>query len=88
MFEFFLRQSRYLDLLEHVTTKLIKEKSVAHLDTSNNLKYVDIVRNVINLVPVYFVSTELLGVPLKTVQTPFGLVRDVECASLFAEACK
>lgn len=59
-----------------------------HPGSPKKLKYVDIVRDVANLVPVYFIATELMGLPLKTEQTPHGLYRDTELAEKFADVGK
>ena len=41
------------------TTELVKSETLKHV--GKVVKYVDIVRDVINLVPVHFVSQELVG---------------------------
>lgn len=82
----FNKEGRYSGLFGHITEKLLKEKSVPHLGSSH--LHVDIVKDVINLVPVYFISTELLGLPIKTAQTPHGAFRDVELHEQFANICK
>ncbi|KAL5504779.1 hypothetical protein ACEPAH_7442 [Sanghuangporus vaninii] len=85
--DFFIQKRQYPAILEHITSKLIAEKSTPDFTSGNNFKFVDIVHDVINLAPVYFVATELLGIPIKTEQTPHGLFRDAECASMFADIC-
>ncbi|KAH8108998.1 heme peroxidase [Phellopilus nigrolimitatus] len=82
---YFNGQGRYSNLFGHITEKLLEEKSVAH--PGSPLKYVDIIKNVINLVPVYFISTELLGLPIKTEQTPHGMFYDTELAGMLADVC-
>ena len=82
------RERQYPLILGHLTSKLIAEKSTPDFSSRNGAKLIDIVRDVINLVPAYFVATELLGLPLKTQQTPNGLFRDTECADMLAEICK
>ena len=80
------REGRYSGLLGHITEKLLKEKSVPHLGSSH--LHLDIVKDVINLVPVYFITTELLGLPIKTDQSPHGAYRDVELYEMFSDICK
>ena len=52
------------------------------------MRYVDIVRDVISLVPVYFAGTDLLGLPIKTTETPHGLYRGSELIAKFEDVCK
>ncbi|THH03822.1 hypothetical protein EW145_g5979 [Phellinidium pouzarii] len=82
---YFNVKERYSDLFGHVTQKLIETKSVKHPGSA--LKYVDIVKDVINLVPIYFIATELAGLPIKTLETSHGEFADTEFADMFADVC-
>ncbi|KAG2004633.1 heme peroxidase [Coprinopsis cinerea AmutBmut pab1-1] len=53
------------------TKELIKAKGFTSADGST--AYVDIVRDVINLLPVHFVSQRIAGLPLKSDSTPKGV---------------
>ncbi|EJD08383.1 heme peroxidase [Fomitiporia mediterranea MF3/22] len=83
---FFIERRNYPSIFEHIAGKLIEEKSIS-CPGSRNVKYIDVVRDVINLVPVYFVATELMGLPIKTDDTPRGLFRDTEFAAMFMDVC-
>lgn len=52
------------------------------------MKYVDIVKDVLNLVPIYFIATELAGLPIKTDQTPHGAFRDTDLHDMFKDVSK
>ncbi|KAH7335533.1 heme peroxidase [Rhizoctonia solani] len=58
------------------TTELIKEKSFSM--SKNSTRTVDIVRDVLNLVPVYWVSQEMAGLPLKCKGNEDGLITEQE----------
>ncbi|KAG8925416.1 hypothetical protein FRC02_009696 [Tulasnella sp. 418] len=58
------------------TTELINRKSFALI--GKNTRSINIVRDVINLVPVHWVSTQIAGIPLKTLETPGGLHTEQE----------
>ncbi|KAG8731386.1 hypothetical protein FRC11_004322 [Ceratobasidium sp. 423] len=58
------------------TTELIKEKSFSMSKSST--RTVDIVRDVLNLVPVYWVSQEMAGLPLKCKGNEDGLITEQE----------
>ncbi|KLO17167.1 heme peroxidase [Schizopora paradoxa] len=75
-------RGRYSDMCAQITGKLLEEKSRAI--PGSQKRRVDIVRDVVNLVPVYLISTELLGLPIKTEETPRGLFRDQEIYEMFA----
>ncbi|EPQ51552.1 heme peroxidase [Gloeophyllum trabeum ATCC 11539] len=59
-----------------LTRSLIESKSVNHIGSTK--KYVDIVKDVINLVPVHWIANEVLGLPLKTDANPRGSLREHE----------
>ncbi|CAE7179209.1 unnamed protein product [Rhizoctonia solani] len=58
------------------TTELVKEKSFSM--SKNSTRSVDIVRDVLNLVPVYWVSQEMAGLPLKCKGNEDGLITEQE----------
>ncbi|KAK7052388.1 heme peroxidase [Favolaschia claudopus] len=47
------------------TQRLIEQRSLDHIGKSGDLRYVDIVRDVINVLPVHWICQELAGLPLK-----------------------
>jgi len=53
------------------TAEFISERSYK-LDKSTNKRYVDIVRDVLNILPIHWVSLEVGGLSLKTPQQPRG----------------
>ncbi|KAG6864600.1 hypothetical protein C0991_008364 [Blastosporella zonata] len=60
---------------------LIKEKSTKNDDNS---KTVDIVGNVINLLPVHWIAEEIFGLPLKTESNKKGALREIPTYEDFA----
>ncbi|KAF8677681.1 heme peroxidase [Rhizoctonia solani] len=58
------------------TTELIKDKSFSM--SKGTTRNVDIVRDVLNLVPVYWVSQEMAGLPLKCKGNEDGLITEQE----------
>ena len=52
----------YKDSFAKIVEELIKVKSVEHVGMKG--RFVDVVKDVINLLPVYFVSTQLVSVYL------------------------
>ncbi|KAI5117214.1 hypothetical protein M0805_003501 [Coniferiporia weirii] len=84
-FRYFNAQGQYSGLLGQVTERLLREKSIA--PPNSMFKYVDIVKHVTNLVPVYFIATEIAGLPIKTDKTPRGEFLDTELAEMFADVC-
>ncbi|KAG8918289.1 hypothetical protein FRC00_012625 [Tulasnella sp. 408] len=62
---------------------LLKEKSYSLV--GDNKQSVNIVRDVINLLPVYFISEHVLGLPLKTPTNPHGSALDQEVYLKFKE---
>ncbi|KAJ1306560.1 hypothetical protein OPQ81_007561 [Rhizoctonia solani] len=58
------------------TTELIKDKSFSM--SKSTTRSVDIVRDVLNLVPVYWVSQEMAGLPLKCKGNEDGLITEQE----------
>ncbi|TEB25040.1 heme peroxidase [Coprinellus micaceus] len=52
------------------TTELLSAKS--HSSADKSFKFVDVVHDVVNLLPVHWVSQELAGLPLKTAANPQG----------------
>jgi hypothetical protein len=66
------------------TSMLIKEKSMEHIGSPEH-RYVDIVKDVINLVPVYWFADELAGLEMKTRANPEGYYRDQDLYDKFAD---
>ncbi|KAG8780137.1 hypothetical protein FRC12_023407 [Ceratobasidium sp. 428] len=64
------------------TTELIDEKSFSM--SKSEARSVDIVRDVLNLVPVYWVSQELAGLPLKCEENEGGLITEQELYGMLA----
>ncbi|KAL6303709.1 heme peroxidase [Sparassis latifolia] len=77
---------RWSDSFKQLTQQLIRSKSIEldHVGTSD--KYVDIVRDVINLVPVYWVADQIAGLPMKTLENPRGEFREQALFGMFADA--
>lgn len=48
-----------MQYFQHITGVLIKEKSAIH--AGSTLTYVDIVKDVINLLPIYWIADELVS---------------------------
>ncbi|TFK47330.1 heme peroxidase [Heliocybe sulcata] len=66
-----------------LTKSLVDAKSIKHV--GSGMKYVDVVKDVVNLVPVYWIANEVLGLPLKNVQNPRGSMREHETYRRFAD---
>lgn len=54
---------RYCSSFQSITARLIKEKSSQLEITGSKINYVDIVRDVINLIPVYWIAEEIVSLP-------------------------
>ncbi|KII85619.1 hypothetical protein PLICRDRAFT_56845 [Plicaturopsis crispa FD-325 SS-3] len=63
--------------------RLIREKSIDHVGSP--AKYVDIVKDVINLVPVHWIANEIIGLPMKTAENPSGTYREYELVEKFQD---
>ncbi|KAG9033594.1 hypothetical protein FS837_002420 [Tulasnella sp. UAMH 9824] len=74
---------KHVDFLERTTAMLLKEKSYSLV--GDNKQSVNVVRDVINLLPVYFISEHVLGLPLKTPENPHGSALDQEVYLKFKE---
>ncbi|KAG8898789.1 hypothetical protein FRC00_002305 [Tulasnella sp. 408] len=74
---------KHVDYLERTTAMLLKEKSYTLV--GDNKQSVNIVRDVINLLPAYFISEHVLGLPLKTPENPHGSALDQEVYLKFKE---
>jgi len=68
---------------QYTTSLLIKEKSVNHIGST--LKSVDIVKDVINLLPIYWIADEIFDLDMKTKRNPSGIHRDQELYEKFAD---
>jgi len=62
---------QYVTFFRNKSEDLILEKSFTLV--GHGIKSVDIVRDVINLVPVHWVATQIAGLPIKTKASPFGI---------------
>ncbi|KAJ7126174.1 heme peroxidase [Mycena epipterygia] len=71
---------------EEKTEELIAKRSLKHIGKTGQIKYVDIVRDVINVLPVHWICHEIAGLPLsddvKDEQRQYGLFSDV-CRYVF-----
>jgi len=67
---------------QQITERLISEKSVSHQGYSG--MYLDVVRDVINFAPVHWISTNIMGLPLKSVEDPSGAYREQDMFDMFA----
>ncbi|KAF7368716.1 hypothetical protein MVEN_00196300 [Mycena venus] len=66
------------------TQRLIDQRSLGHIGKSGHVQYVDIVRDVINVLPVHWICQRLAGLPLKD-----GDLKDEQrqCEA-FADVCR
>ncbi|KZT06599.1 heme peroxidase [Laetiporus sulphureus 93-53] len=62
---------------------LIKDKSVEHVDSP--ARYLNVIRDVVNLVPVYWISNDVAGIPMKTETNLKGVFREQELVKMFAD---
>jgi len=67
---------------QHITGALIQEKSVTR--AGSTFTYVDIVKDVINLLPIYWIANELFDFEMKTQSNPSGIYRYPELYEQFA----
>ncbi|KAG8892758.1 hypothetical protein FRC00_011586 [Tulasnella sp. 408] len=74
---------KQVDFLERTTAMLLREKRYTLVGA--NRQSVNIVRDVINILPVYFISEHVLGLPLKTPDNPHGSALDQEVYLKFKE---
>ncbi|KAI0051062.1 heme peroxidase [Auriscalpium vulgare] len=65
-----------------LTSALIERKS---LPRSSSTRYVDVVRDVINVLPIHWLANDILGLPLKSAQNPTGTLEQQELYSNFAD---
>jgi hypothetical protein len=63
------------------TQTLIQGKAFSNGD----IKYVDIVKDVVNLLPIHWISEEIVGFPLKTESNPRGVLYEQPTYEQFAE---
>ncbi|KDR70288.1 hypothetical protein GALMADRAFT_255194 [Galerina marginata CBS 339.88] len=61
---------------------LLNENSFAN---GSSIKYVDVVKDVINLLPVHWISQEIAGLPLKTDTNPHGVWYEQDTYKRFAD---
>ncbi|KAG6879814.1 hypothetical protein C0992_011365 [Termitomyces sp. T32_za158] len=69
------------EYFQNETQDLIRDKSTKNFDNSN---LVDIVRDVINLLPVHWIGEKILGLPLKTQSNPRGAIYERNAYKDFA----
>ncbi|KJA17192.1 hypothetical protein HYPSUDRAFT_46645 [Hypholoma sublateritium FD-334 SS-4] len=67
---------------------LVKAKSISQIGSGATTHYVDIIRDVINLLPIYWLSEEVAGFPLKTEVHPQGLWYDSVTYDDFADVAE
>jgi linoleate 10R-lipoxygenase len=72
----------WVHCFQYTSVLLIREKSIKHVGSA--LKYVDIVKDVINLLPVYWLADEILGLEMKTKNNPRGIYTDQNLYEHFA----
>ncbi|CAG7848099.1 Psi-producing oxygenase A AltName: Full=Fatty acid oxygenase ppoA; Includes: RecName: Full=Linoleate 8R-lipoxygenase; Includes: RecName: Full=9,12-octadecadienoate 8-hydroperoxide 8R-isomerase [Serendipita indica DSM 11827] len=72
---------KYAEFYQREATRLIRLRS---FETGPKSRGVNIVRDVINIVPVHWVSEELAGLPLKSEEAPRGLFTEQEMYGMFA----
>jgi len=68
--------------LSNLMDVLIERKQLKGVGANTN--YIDIVRDVINLVPVHWLSNDIIGLPLKIEGNPRGTYREQDLYSWFA----
>ncbi|TFK37038.1 heme peroxidase [Crucibulum laeve] len=68
------------------TLNLIKSKTVTHADKT--VKYLDIVKDVINLIPIRWICEEVAGLPLKTTTNPKGRWYEDDACARFSEIAR
>jgi linoleate 10R-lipoxygenase len=71
------------NIMANITRDLIRKKSI--YNSSRNCYHVDVVRDVINLAPIYYLCLEILGLPLKTEENPGGIYRDEELRQILVQ---
>ncbi|KAI0060307.1 heme peroxidase [Artomyces pyxidatus] len=68
--------------LSSLTHSLIRKKALQ--SSTPNVKYVDIVRDVINVLPIHWLANDILGLPLKTDGNSKGVYDDHKLYAMFA----
>ncbi|TFY60825.1 hypothetical protein EVJ58_g4902 [Rhodofomes roseus] len=64
-----------------LTEQLIATRSIEHVGSKN--KYLNVVRDVINVLPVAWIVNDIVGLPLKTEANPKGIYRPQEVVDMF-----
>ncbi|SJL08734.1 related to Psi-producing oxygenase A [Armillaria ostoyae] len=75
-------KAKYVTWYGAKTLELLKKKSFRYPGLPGN--YVDIIRDVINLVSAHWVSENLIGFPLKTKENPSGVLTEQEFYQMLA----
>ncbi|KZT06596.1 heme peroxidase [Laetiporus sulphureus 93-53] len=66
-----------------ITRSLIVAKSVVHANLA--MRYVNVVKDVVNLIPVYWIAKYATGIPMKTEANPQGFFGEQELVHMFAD---
>ncbi|KAF8587829.1 linoleate diol synthase [Ramaria rubella] len=75
--------NKYAAFYHSKTKELIDERSF--LLVGNRSRNIDIVRDVLNVVPVLWVSTQIAGLPLKTKENPCGTILEQQLSQMLRE---
>ncbi|THH14008.1 hypothetical protein EW146_g6268 [Bondarzewia mesenterica] len=68
--------------LSTTTSSLISTKAFKAVGRKG--KYIDIVKDVINLLPVHWITNEIIGLPVKSVGNMYGVFREQQLYTMFA----
>ncbi|KAH9942693.1 heme peroxidase [Amylocystis lapponica] len=71
---------RWADAFGKITQHLLHSKAVEHVGSST--RYINIVRDVASLVPVYWLANDIVGLSLKTPENPRGEIREHELVEI------
>ncbi|KDQ52925.1 hypothetical protein JAAARDRAFT_162433 [Jaapia argillacea MUCL 33604] len=77
--------AKWRSSFRQTTLGLIKDKSVSHVGST--ARYVDVVKDVVNLVPIHWIANEVVGVSMKTTANPSGISREQDLYNKFADVC-
>jgi len=77
---------RSAEFFVKTTEELITERSVDHVGST--ARYVDIVKDVINVLPVRYISGMLAGLPVKNEANPGGTIYEPQLYEMFADVCR
>ncbi|TFY55044.1 hypothetical protein EVG20_g9464 [Dentipellis fragilis] len=74
---------RAVKSMSDITSKLISTKAIKAVGSGT--KYVDIVRDVLNLLPVHWLSNDIVGLSIKSEENPHGIFRDHQLTAMFKD---